>query len=84
LKKKWVKLNLFYIGESAKKHQIFRVNHWNSSLERIIKQPIYNENYQIIGLIKDIFGPISLPFVSIKLRPNTQFNPNLNFYTKLP
>jgi len=84
LKKRWIKLNLFYVGQSAKKHQIFRVNHWNSNLERILKQPLYDENYKVIGLIKDIFGPINLPFVSIKTRPNSQFDPNLKFYTKLP
>jgi rRNA processing protein Gar1 len=84
LKKKWVKLNLFYIGQSAKKHQIFRVKQWNTNLERILKQPIYDENYKVIGLVKDIFGPITLPFVSIKTLSNSQFDPNLRFYTKLP
>jgi rRNA processing protein Gar1 len=84
LKKKWVKLNLFYIGQSAKKHQIFRVKPWYNDLERILKQPIYDENYKVIGLVKDIFGPINMPFVSIKTLPNSQFDPKLKFYTKLP
>ncbi len=72
MKKRWVKLNLFYVGQSAKKNQIFRVNHWNNNLERILKQPLYDENYKIIGIIKDIFGPINLPFISIKTLPNSQ------------
>ena len=83
MKKKWVKLNLFYIGQSAKRHQIFRVQQWSSSLERILKQLLYDENYKVIGSVKDIFGPINLPFISIKTLPNSQFNPNLKFYTKL-
>ncbi len=83
MKKKWVKLNLFYIGQSAKRHQIFRVKQWNSSLERILKQLLYDENYKVIGFIQDIFGPINLPFISIKTLPNSQFDPNLKFYTKL-
>ncbi|MBY8984860.1 MAG: hypothetical protein KGD65_07330 [Candidatus Lokiarchaeota archaeon] len=86
MKKKWVKLNLFHIGQSAKKHQIFRVKPWNNDLERILKQSIYDENYQVIGFVKDIFGPINMPFVSIKTNSKTQYNPNPNnkFYTKLP
>jgi len=83
LKKKWVRLNLFYIGQSAKRHQIFRVNPWNSDLERMLKQPLYDENYKVVGSVKDIFGPINSPFISIKTLPNSQFNPNLKFYTKL-
>ena len=83
MKKKWVKLNLFYIGQSAKKHQIFRVNPWNRDLERILKQPVYDENYKVVGLVKDIFGPINLPFISIKTLPNAHIDPNLKFYAKL-
>ena len=83
MKKKWVKLNLFYIGQSAKRHQIFRVNPWYSDLERILKQPLYDEKYKVVGLVKDIFGPIKSPFISIKTLPNSQFDPNLKFYTKL-
>ena len=84
MKKKWVKLNLFHIGQSSKKHEIFRVKPWNSDLERILKQPIYDENYQVIGSVKDIFGPINMPFVSIKTVSKTQYDPNKKFYTKLP
>jgi len=82
LKKNWVKLNLFYIGKS-KKHQIFRAKQWNKSLERIFKQPVYNEKYEQIGNIKDIFGPINLPFISIKTLPNKLFEPNTKLYTKI-
>jgi rRNA processing protein Gar1 len=83
LKKNWVKLNIFYVGQSTKKHQIFRAKQWNNKLERIFKQPIFNEKYEKIGYIKDIFGPIDSPFISIKSSPNQPFNPNDTFYTKI-
>jgi len=82
LKKNWVKLNLFYVGKS-KKHQIFRAKQWNSNLEKILKQPVYNEKYEKIGHIKDIFGPINLPFISIKTLLNQLFDHNIKVYTKL-
>ena len=82
MKKNWVKLNLFYIGKS-KKHQIFRAKQWNSNLEKILKQPVYNEKYEKIGHIKDIFGPINVPFISIKTLPNQLFDHNVKVYTKL-
>lgn len=82
--KNWTKLDLFYIGQS-KKHQIFRANKWSRDLEKILKKPIYNENYDQIGLIKDIFGPIERPFISIKTLSNQEFNSNesLNLYAKI-
>ncbi|MFX0104253.1 MAG: hypothetical protein ACFE75_02025 [Candidatus Hodarchaeota archaeon] len=83
MKKNWVKLNLFYIGQSTKKHQIFQVKQWNNKLEGIFKQPVFNEKYEKIGYIKDIFGPIKLPFISIKALPNQPFNPNTKFFTKI-
>ena len=82
MKKNWVKLNLFYIGKS-KKHQIFRAKHWNNNFEKILKQPVYNEKYEKIGYIKDIFGPINVPFISIKALPNQLFDHNVKVYTKL-
>jgi rRNA processing protein Gar1 len=82
VKKNWVKLDLFYIGKS-KKHQIFRAKQWNSNLERILKQPVYNEKYEKLGHIKDIFGPINVPFISIKTLPNQLIDHNVKVYTKL-
>jgi rRNA processing protein Gar1 len=84
LKKNWIKLNLFYIGQSNKKHQIFRANQWNNNLERIFKQPVFNEKYQKMGFIKDIIGPIDSPFISIKVLPNAPFNPNDKLFVKIP
>jgi len=81
LKKNWVNLNLFYIGKS-KKHQIFRAKQWNKNLSKILKNPVYDENYEKIGYVKDIFGPINQPFISIKTLPNQQVDPNLKLYTK--
>ena len=82
MKKNWVKLNLFYIGKS-KKYQIFRAKQWNSNFEKILKQPVYNEKYEKIGYIKDIFGPINVPFISIKALPNQLFDRNVKVYTQL-
>lgn len=82
MKKNWVKLNLFYIGKS-KKHQIFRAKQWNSNLEKILKQPVYNEKYEKFGHIKDIFGPINVPFISIKTLSDQLFDQNIKVYTKL-
>ena len=83
MKKNWVKLNLFYIGQSTKRHQIYRAKNWNSKLEKIFKQPVFNQNYEKIGFIKDIFGPIEFPFISIKTLPNQTFTPNDKFFTKI-
>jgi rRNA processing protein Gar1 len=82
LKKSWVKLNLIYIGKS-KKHQIFRAKQWNKSLEKILKKPIFNENYQKVGVIKDIFGPVNLPFISIKTLPNQEFGTKIKLYANI-
>ena len=82
MKKNWVKLNLFYIGKSNK-HQIFRAKQWNSNLEKILKRPVYNEKYKKIGYIKDIFGPINLPFISIKSLPNQRFDSIEKLYAKM-
>ena len=61
----WVKLDLYFLGKS-KKHYIFRARQWNNKLENLMKRPIYNEQYEKIGTLKDIFGPISHPFISVK------------------
>jgi len=78
----WVKLNLFYLGKS-KKHQIFRAKRWDNSLEKILHQPIFTENYEEIGYIKEIFGPIKMPFVSVKTTSEKQFNLDGNLFTKM-
>ncbi len=80
--KGWVKLSLFYIGKS-KKHQIFRVKRWNRSFEKIYHKPVFNKNYEEIGYIKEIFGPIALPFISIKTLPEKEFNPDNEVYVKV-
>ena len=83
MKKNWVKLNLYYIGQSTKRHEIFRAKQWNKKLEHIIKKSIYNEKYEKVGFIKDVFGPIKFPFISIKRTSNQVFNPNDKFFTKI-
>ncbi len=85
--KDWVKLNLFFLGESKKKHLIFRAKYWSrngkNNLERIFKKSVFNEKYEKIGYIKDIFGPLNLPFISIKTFPGQEFNPNNNLYARM-
>ncbi|MDX1797452.1 MAG: hypothetical protein R3255_02270 [Candidatus Lokiarchaeia archaeon] len=83
MKKNWVKLNLYYLGKSSKNHQIFRAKQWNNILEQIIKNSVYNEKYEKIGFIKDVFGPIDFPFISIKTLSNQSFNPEDKIYTKI-
>jgi rRNA processing protein Gar1 len=80
--KNWVKLNLFYLGDS-KKNCIFRAKRWNKNLEKITKKPIFTENYEEIGIIKEIFGPIKTPFISVKTHHKTQMNSNNNYYVKI-
>ncbi|MFX0071707.1 MAG: hypothetical protein ACFFAO_11520 [Candidatus Hermodarchaeota archaeon] len=80
--KGWVKLNLFYLGKS-KKHHIFKTKRWNKDLEKIYKKSVFNEKYEEIGYIKEIFGPIKLPFISIKTRSNQEFNPDNEIYVKI-
>ncbi|HUW91407.1 MAG TPA: hypothetical protein VMV43_12935 [Candidatus Nanopelagicaceae bacterium] len=79
---KYIKLNLYYLGQS-KKHQIFRAKSWNNSLEKITNRPVFTEEFDEIGSIREIFGPVNLPFISMKISPKKEFNPNDNFYAKM-
>ena len=79
---KYIKLNLYYLGQS-KKHQIFRAKAWNKSLEKITNRPVFTEEFDEIGSIREIFGPVNLPFISMKISPKKEFNPNDNFYAKM-
>lgn len=79
---KYLKLNLFYLGES-KKHHIFRAKKWDKTLEKISSKAVFTEQYEEIGFIKEIFGPITLPFISMKINSKTAFNPNDNLYAKM-
>lgn len=78
----WVKLSLLYIG-SSKKHEIFRAKKWNRSFEKIIKKPVFDVKYRELGKIKDIFGPVDLPFISIKTGSSQEFEKNSYLYVKL-
>jgi len=79
----WEKLNLFHLGSSAKNHSIFRITKWSENLEKIIKKPIFNEDYEKIGFILDIFGPTTNPFISIKPEPNRDIGKTNKFYVKI-
>ena len=73
---------MFYLGKS-KKHYIFRAKKWTKDLEKIINKAIYTEDFIEIGIIKEIFGPITIPFISMKIIPKTDFNPNNSLYAKM-
>ena len=80
---KYIKLNfLFYLGES-KKHHIFRAKKWTTDLEKITNKAVFTEEFKEIGVIKEIFGPIALPFISMKTATALKFNPNENLYAKM-
>ncbi|MHA1758895.1 MAG: hypothetical protein ACTSVV_19165 [Promethearchaeota archaeon] len=80
----WIKIELYYLGMS-KKHIIFRSKRWDKKFERMIFKPIYNEKYEKVGTIKDIFGPITLPFISVKADPKKSYDFDIinNFYIKI-
>jgi len=81
--KGWVKLNLYYMGQSTK-NQIFRAKKWNRGKdEKIFQKPVYDEKYQKIGIIKEIFGPARLPFISIKKTSEKEVDPRGNLYVKM-
>ena len=79
---KYIKLNLFYLGKS-KKHHIFRAKKWTKDLEKITNKAIFTEDFKEIGFIKEIFGPITIPYISMKIIPETKFNPSDNLYAKM-
>ncbi len=79
---KYIKLNLNFLGKS-KKHHIFRAKKWDKNLEKISNKAVFTEEFVEIGTIKEIFGPITLPFISMKIIPKTDFNPNNNLYAKM-
>lgn len=78
----WVKLNLFYLGKS-KKHQIFRAKQWNKALEQVVNRPLFTESYEEMGIIKEIFGPVDLPFISVKATSKHEFGSQDKWYVKI-
>ena len=81
--KGWVKLNLYYMGQSTK-HQIFRAKKWNRAKDdKIFQKPVYDEKYKKIGIIKEIFGPARLPFISIKTTSEQKVDFRGNLYVKM-
>lgn len=84
----WFKLNYIPIGRSSKGHIIIRSKKWNEENEKIFKRPVFNENYNKIGFIKDIFGPVNSPFISIKYTSkkevsDSEFDPSQKLYVKI-
>jgi rRNA processing protein Gar1 len=75
----WIKLNLNYIGTS-KKSQIFRSKKFKE-VQFNIHNPIYDKEMNKIGHIKDIFGPVDKPFVSIQL-DNNKNHADFDFYSE--
>ena len=74
----WRKLNINYIGAS-KKNQIFRSKKFKEG-QYTINNPVYNKEMNKIGRIKDIFGPVSMPFVSVQLDANIN-KEDFDFYS---
>ena len=66
----WIKLNFNFIGTS-KKNQIFRLRSFKKGQYNIYS-PVFDKKMNLIGQIKDIFGPIDMPFASIQLDKNTK------------
>jgi len=85
LKSNWINLNLKYIGPS-KKSEIFRAKKFKEG-HFGINSPVFNKELNKIGVIKDIFGPVESPFVSIHAdlkKKSTDFDFSLTpLYTKL-
>ena len=81
--KGWLKLDFYYQGRS-KKNEIFRAKKWiKGKDERIFRKPVYNQKYEKVSYIKEIFGPVRLPFISIKTDPEKKFNPKSALYVKV-
>lgn len=70
------------MGISNKDHSIFRAIKWNKSLEKIIKKPLFTQEYKKIGFIIDIFGPVDTPFISVKPTQTHELSPNNKYYVK--
>ncbi len=71
-----------YLGESAKGHQIFRAIKWNQNLEKVIKRPLFNQAYQKIGIILDVFGPVDRPFISVRKQQKSEISSDNQYYVK--
>ncbi|TFG08308.1 MAG: hypothetical protein EU539_02815 [Promethearchaeota archaeon] len=67
----------------SKKHHIFKAKRWSTDFEKIYKKPVFNKEYKKLGQVKEIFGPINLPFISIKTLKNEEFNPDNEIYVKV-
>lgn len=74
----WLKLNINYIGAS-KKNQIFRSKKFKVEQYNINNQ-VYNKEMNKIGRIRDIFGPVNTPFISVQLDANNNKD-NFDFYS---
>lgn len=61
----WLKLNINYIGAS-KKSQIFRSKKFQEG-QYTFNYPVYDKKMNKIGRIKDIFGPVVMPYISVQL-----------------
>jgi rRNA processing protein Gar1 len=78
----WYKVSLIHVGVSNKDHSIFRAINWNPELEKIIKKPLFTQEYKKIGTIIDIFGPIESPFISVKTAEPEEISLSNKYYVK--
>jgi rRNA processing protein Gar1 len=78
----WYKVRLIHVGISNKDHSIFRAINWDQDLEKIIKKPLFTQEYKKIGTIIDVFGPIDSPFISVKPTEQQELSPDNKYYVK--
>lgn len=78
----WYKISLIHVGISNKGHSIFRAINWNQELEKIIKKPLFTQEYKKIGSIIDVFGPVDAPFISVKPTKQEKISPSNKYYVK--
>lgn len=81
--KNWIKFDLYYLGRTSQKHEIFRAQNWNPSLEQIFKKPLFNEEYDKVGQVRDIFGPVHAPFISMKCNSPQKFTTINTLYAQI-
>lgn len=81
--KNWVSLKFHYLGQSNSKNHIFRAKRWINKFERIFKKAVFNEKYQKIGRVHDIFGPAQAPYISVKITSPKEFSPHVKLYIKM-
>ncbi|MHA1585679.1 MAG: H/ACA ribonucleoprotein complex subunit GAR1 [Promethearchaeota archaeon] len=65
------------IGVANSQHVILKAYDWpNTKKIPIIGDLVYNAEKKKIGILADIFGPVTFPYISVKLNNNSEENIN--------